>query len=376
MTDARDDERVRSAAESAGSRAAGGPTAALRSRANDPDGEEEGAPPETPLALPRGLRSDWPAPRVGVYGRRGGALAAFEAALVTGAIGGVSRLPFPVQTVVVNALARLANTVDRRHTDSARAYVRQALGETDAAKVDALVLASWRHLLRVTLDSTAFARAVPPERVLEHVDVELSDDVKRVIAAKKGCLLAGAHVGDWEVCSMVLPWVGFDPLYVVSRPPKNRPLSVRFQAVREARGVRLLPRRGAMQHAGAVVRAGGAFAMLLDQRARSRPVIADFFGRPARCDRGAGVLLKRLHAPIVFAACLRAEGRFRWRFVADKVVWPDEAKALSVEELVLVVNRELERMIRATPEQYFWLHDRYRGAAETAERAASERSAG
>ena len=105
-------------------------------------------------------------------------------------------------------------------------------------------------------------------------------------------------------------------------------------------------------------------------------MIADFFGRPARCDRGAGVLLKRLHAPIVFAACLRAEGRFRWRFVADKVVWPDEAKALSVEELVGVVNRELERMIRATPEQYFWLHDRYRGAAETVERAASERSAG
>ncbi len=330
--------------------------------ARDDDADEDGTPPETPLALPRGLRADWPAPRVGVYGRRTGVLASLEAALVTGAIGGVSRLPAPLQSACVNALAGLAHAVDRRHTDAARAYVRQAFGETDAARVDALVRASWRHLLRVTLDSTAFARTVPPERVLEHVEVRLSDDVKRVLAEKKGCLLAGAHVGDWETCAMALPWIGFDPLYVVSRPPKNRPLSVRFQAVREARGIRLLPRRGAMQHAGAVVRAGGAFAMMLDQRARSRPVMASFFGRPARCDRGAGVLLKRLNAPIVFAACVRTETRFRWRFEADKVLWPEEAKALSVEALVLAVNRELERMIRAAPEQYFWLHDRYRGA--------------
>ncbi|MBI5364522.1 MAG: lysophospholipid acyltransferase family protein [Planctomycetes bacterium] len=322
--------------------------------------------PEHALHLPAGLRADWPAPRVGVSGRRGGVLAALEAAVVNGAIGGVARLPAGAQDAFVAALARLAFTLDRRHTNAARAYVRQALGTDDARSVDALVRASWRHLLRVTLDSAAFAREVAPERVREHFDVRFGPDVQRLLASKQGSIVVGAHVGDWEAGAAVMPWLGFDPFYAISRPPKNRPLSVRVQTLREARGIRLLPRRGAMRQAPAVLRAGGTIAMLLDQRARSRPVMAEFFGRRARCDRGAGVLLKRVSAPVVFVACYRAEGRFRWRLEAERVLWPEEAQHLSVEELVLVVNRELERMISKAPEQYFWLHDRYRGAEESA----------
>lgn len=325
------------------------------------DEEDDLAVEEAP-ALPAALRREWPAPRVGVYGTRDGAIARLEAFAAMAAMGAFGRLPPGARGKLVGGLARVAKRVDRRHSDAAREFIRVALGDEPADVVERRVLDAWRHFLDVTLDAAAFARAVPVERVREHFDLETSPDVERLRAERRGTIYVGAHVGDWEAGSALMPWIGFDPFYVIARPPKNRPLSVRVQALREARGVRFLPRRGAMQHAAAVIRAGGTLGMLLDQRARKRPVMAPFFGRMARCDRTAGVLLKRLGAPIVFGGCYRTATPMRWRAKMDRVVWPEQCAKLSVEELVGVVNKELERLILAAPEQYYWLHDRYRGA--------------
>ena len=128
-------------------------------------------------------------------------------------------------------------------------------------------------------------------------------------------MLVTGHIGDWEAGVGALPWLGVSPVYAIAKPPRNRPLSILVQREREKRGVRLLPRKGAMRDAPKVLRAGGAIGMLLDQRARQRPILAPFFGRPARCDRTAGVLLKRLRAPVLICACYRAEEPLRYRLV-------------------------------------------------------------
>lgn len=331
--------------------------------AEDEDELTDSAEPPFPCELPPGLRTDWPAPRRAVLGKRGGALAWLESAAARTALGGLARLPLSLRSIAVGAFARAAKVADRRHSDAARTFLRQALGPAAKEReIEARVLQAWRHLFDVTLDAEVLHRRAPGERIREHFDVELCPDVQRIVERKSGSILATAHVGDWETGSAVMPWVGFDPFYVVSKPPKNRPLSVHAQRMRERRGVRLLPRRGAMKDAGAVVRAGGMLGLILDQRSRNRPVLAPFFGRPATCDRSAAVLLKRLRAPIVFAACYRTSVPWRWRLVAPAVLWPDDLAGKSVEEITAEVNRGLERLILAAPEQYFWLHDRYRGA--------------
>lgn len=331
--------------------------------ADDEDLDAAPEPPPFPCELPPGLRTDWPAPRRAVLGKRGGALAWIEYAAARTVLAGLARLPLSLRSVAVGAFARMARVVDRRHSDAARSFLRQALGPaTTAREIEDRVLQAWRHLFDITLDAEVLHRRAPGERIRSRFDVELCPDAKRIAEEKTGSILATAHVGDWETGSAVMPWVGFDPFYVVSKPPKNRPLSVHAQKIRERRGVRLVPRRGAMKDAGAVVRAGGMLGLILDQRSRNRPILAPFFGRPATCDRSAAVLLKRLRAPIVFAACYRTGVPWRWRLVAPAVLWPDDLAGKSVEEITAEVNRGLEKLILAAPEQYFWLHDRYRGA--------------
>jgi lauroyl/myristoyl acyltransferase len=89
--------------------------------------------------------------------------------------------------------------------------------------------------------------------------------------------------------------------------------------------------------------------------------VVPFFGRLAACDRSAGVLARRVKAPLVFAACYRQEGPRPYRLVFSRVVLPEDLDGLDASQVMGLVNRETERLILACPEQYFWLHDRYKG---------------
>lgn len=315
-----------------------------------------------PSFLPSTLRQDWPVPRQDASGTRDGFAARIEYAFARTTLGALSRCPDPVREALVAAFARAGRRVDRGHSESARDFLRTAFPGEDESRVDARVLEAWRHFLRVTIETAGFERHVDFARLGDHLDeVEIHPDALRARDAGTGAIFVTAHLGDWEIAPAALAWSGFDPFYAVVKPPKNKPLSELLQRQREARGLRSLPRRGGMEHAAAVLRGGGYLGMLLDQRARARPVIAPYFGRNARCDRSAGVLMKRLRVPVLVGACLRT-GPWRWRLRVPTVIHPDELGRSDPEAIVARLNREYEALIRSTPEQYLWLHDRYRGA--------------
>jgi KDO2-lipid IV(A) lauroyltransferase len=317
--------------------------------------------------LPASLRQDWPVPRSDVHGTRGGLGARIECLAMLAIVGGAGRLPFALRRRIVSALARVARSVDRKHSDAARTFLRQVFGsEIDAAEIERRVLQAYEHLFHVTIDSEVFDRHVPASRIREHFELDFSERVREVVASRRGCIIVSAHLGDWEAGSAILPWIGLDPVYAVVKPPKNKPLSAHLQNLRERRGVRVLPRRGAMRHARAILDAGGSIILLLDQRANHKPVMAPFFGRMARCDRSAGVLLKRLRAPVVMGACFKNERPFSYTAHIPTVIEPAEIVRKTPEEIATRINLEFEGLIRQHPEQYFWLHDRYRDTpAET-----------
>lgn len=321
--------------------------------------------------LPPGLRRDWPVPRLEVHGTRTGFGAQLEYRASRAALSALDALPMFLRERAIGVLARAAKRFDRTHTEAARVFLRQALGDMPERELDARVLQAWRHFLRVVICSEGFERHVDLARIRDHYSVDLSPEVAELFASKQGRIVITGHYGDWEAGSAILPWLGCDPLYVIAKPPRNKPLSEHVQRVREARGIRVLPRRGAMTHAGSVIEAGGTLAMLLDQRARKKPVLAPFFGRMARCDRSAGVLLRRLAAPAVIGGCW-IEGPWKWRVVLRDVIHPRDLASRSPEEISTLINGYFERFIRSKPEQYFWLHDRYRGADKAVRDAAAK----
>lgn len=334
----------------------------------DPAGSGPGAEPRPLLArVPprRRAEADWPVPWQPVWGPDDGPRRRAEALAVRAVLSAVGRLPRPLLEATLGALARLARHVDRRHADAARAFLSQALGPLRPAERERRVVQAYRHFLRVVVDAHRWSRCVPWERTPEHFDVVWNEDVLRIRDERRGCVFVTAHLGNWELLVGLAPWLGLDPTYAIAKPMRNRPLSRATQAAREERGIRLLPRRGAMADAPRILAAGGALGMLLDQRARVKPVYAPFFGRPARCDRSAGVLLRRLRAPVVIVFCTyddtaRGASAPRLRVEFPGVLWPEELARAAPEEISARINACFEAAILAQPDQYFWLHDRYK----------------
>ncbi|NOT30870.1 MAG: lysophospholipid acyltransferase family protein, partial [Planctomycetes bacterium] len=255
---------------------------------------------------------------------------------------------------------------------AAREFLRQALGELPARERERLVRRGWLQLLRVTVDTERLVR-VPRARLRQHFEVRLSADARRVLDERRGCVLVSGHVGNWEAAFAVLPALGFHPAYGVAKPPKNKFLAQALQASREGWGVRVLSRKGAMADAPAILKAGGTLGLVVDQRTSGRALLVPFFGRLARCERAPAVLLKRQRVPVVLLACRMGAAPLSYEFELSEVLWPEEWARREVEEIVLRINQGLERMIRADPDQYVWIHDRYRDTPRTLESSATAR---
>lgn len=305
---------------------------------------------------------EWPVEWQAVEGDRNGASAWAQYVLFRVAAGALAALPTSLWPALSRGLGAVAMTVDRRRTRCAAEFIGQALSNSSAAEREALVRGAWRHLIELSLEDVRFNARVLGPRLREHFELEFSDDVRRLIAEGGGALAITPHVGAWEALPALWASLHSGPVYVVARPPRNRPMSRFIQASREARGFRVLHRHGAVDSLTRVVQGGGVVGLLLDQRARGKTMLAPFFGRLAHCERSIPLIARRLRRPVFFAACYRTERPFHYRVRASKVLWPDELARRSPQELLDEINREMERMILAAPEQYFWLHERYRNA--------------
>jgi lauroyl/myristoyl acyltransferase len=299
-----------------------------------------------------------------LLGSRNGVTAWLQYFAARALLGGVSRLPFCLQKRLIGGLARVARRLDARHSNAARHYLQRALacGELEqvrSAGIEAYVLGSWRHFLQLTVDATAFDRRVGGAP-LEHVIVEKCEGLDELLEGGSGGLLISPHLGDWEAGGAFLGHLGFDPLLAIAKPPRNRPLSRYILKIREKLHLTVLPRRGGMEIAKEGLRTGSWLLMLLDQRPRKSEVMAPFFGAQARTERSAGVLARRQRLPLVFFHCLKTEEPFHYRLRFTRVVSAEEVRSLTVEELATLANQEAEKAILGCPEQYFWLHDRFK----------------
>lgn len=276
----------------------------------------------------------------------------------------VGNLPRFILDRFLGGLARLATRLDRRHTEAAELYIRAAFPKATPKQVRSLMLGAWRHFAWVGLTAPRLAK-LRDKPLGDHFEVNISPEARAVIDSQEGCVLVSAHVGNWEAVGHACQALGLVPIYGVGKAPRNDYISRHMQLVREAGGARMLARKGAMKDAPAVIRAGGAVLMLLDHRARHKPVWANLFGRPAGCDRSAGVLLRRIGAPILFFGCYEQAQGPRFRLDLGTVLRPSDLAGLAPEVIARRINQELEHLILAQPDQFFWLHDRFKDAPDT-----------
>ena len=216
-----------------------------------------------------------------------------------------------------------------------------------------------RHFRRLGANLLCSAKLtqMPPEKILEHVEVENIESMAREFRAGVPVVLVLSHLGTWEVFAQLMPkFVGFVRNASVYQGLGNRFIDKHVRRTRSQTGLELFDRHDGFEPVIDLLRSGGGVGVLSDQHAGDHGVWTPFFGRLASTSPLPALLAKRTRAALI-AAGVYTTGRARWRMVFTERF--DQTGA-SVAMLTSKINEVIEQQIRRAPEDWFWVHNRWK----------------
>ena len=216
-----------------------------------------------------------------------------------------------------------------------------------------------RHFRRLGANLLCSAKLtqMPAEKILERVEVENIESMAREFRAGVPVVLVLSHLGTWEVFAQLMPnFVGFVRNSSVYQGLGNRFIDKHVRRTRSQTGLELFDRHDGFEPVIDLLRSGGGVGVLSDQHAGDHGVWTPFFGRLASTSPLPALLAKRTRAALI-AAGVYTTGRARWRMVFTERFY--EAGA-SVAVLTSKINQVIEQQIRRAPEDWFWVHNRWK----------------
>src|SRR5437899_9648034 len=196
-----------------------------------------------------------------------------------------------------------------------------------------------------------------PEQILQHVKVENIEAMAREFRAGVPVVLLLSHLGTWEVFAQLMPkFVGFVRNASVYQGLGNRFIDEHVRRTRSQTGLELFDRHDGFEPVIELLRSGGGVGVLSDQHAGDHGLWTPFFGRLASTSPLPALLAKRTRAALI-AAAVYTTGPARWRIVFTERF---DQPGTSVAAITSRINEIIEQQIRVAPEDWFWVHTRWK----------------
>ncbi len=238
--------------------------------------------------------------------------------------------------------------------------------ELSDEQADRIILGMWKHLLRLIVEMIQIPRKLRRENYRQCVIFRNRSLAVQALTGDRPVIVLSGHYGNWEMSLVSFGLFGFR-VGAVARTLDNPYLQQWFQQFRELTGHYVIPKSGASKEIVAEMESEGMVAMLGDQDAGSRGLFIDFFGKPASTFKSIGVLAMQYDALICVGYARRLEDDFvnsrwaRYEIGVEEIIDPrDDDLAGDVRAITARYCSALERAIRRSPEQYFWLHRRWK----------------
>ena len=203
--------------------------------------------------------------------------------------------------------------------------------------------------------------ARPLEDTLKRIRIDGIQHVRSAMDRHGRALLLTAHLGNWELLPLACRLTGYR-LSVVLRPLDAPWLDRLATRIRGRSEVDLIDKRAALRPVLRALADGAMVGILLDQNAARREgVFVPFFGHPASTSKSLAVLALRTGSPIVPAFIHREDAGLHRVVVGAPLPSPPPGDVeAAVGILTARCTEAIEAAIRTTPEQWLWMHDRWR----------------
>lgn len=264
--------------------------------------------------------------------------------------------------VTARLLGDVMYRLDRRHRRRAEEHLRLSFPDWPERKRRAVARASLRNMVYLAVEFLFTSRLITPGRWREHISlVNQKENLRLLLKNETGMVFLTGHFGNWEVVGYTMAALGF-PNTAIARRIDNPYLDTFVIGQRELRGMTILDKRGATEVAPDLLDAKGAVSFIADQDAGKKGLFVDFFGREASTYKAIGLLAMQHNAPVVIGFGRRHGEKYHFEIGVQRIIHPAEwaDKDDPLRYITQEYTHALEEVIRTAPEQYLWVHRRWK----------------
>jgi Kdo2-lipid IVA lauroyltransferase/acyltransferase len=175
------------------------------------------------------------------------------------------------------------------------------------------------------------------------------------LAKGNGAIVVSGHLGNWELMGAIMAAKGLPITFVVTTQ-RNKLIEQMIDRYRGAVGIQIVKRRQAIRGVLSALKQNRIVALLIDQDAHEDGAFVPFFGKLASTPRGPAVFHLKTGAPILFAKSVRLPHE-RYRITVEEL----EIEGITdPDKIMAIATAKLENAVRETPEQWFWMHRRWK----------------
>lgn len=259
------------------------------------------------------------------------------------------------------AVGSLMARLDRRRRQRAVDNVLRSLPGVDRQDAHRIAQGSMQHFMQLAVEVLFTTRLIQHDTWVDRVRFHNMQEALDLILSDRPTILVTGHYGNWEVLGYVMALLGMD-LSAIARPIDNPLVNDWLLGIREAKGLKIITKWGATETMVQIMERGGTLAFIGDQNAGDKGMFVPFFGRLASAYKSIGLLAMRFDAPVICGYARRVGDDFGFEVGTTDIIYPEQWKAQPdpLYYLTARYSRAIEAMVRIEPEQYLWIHRRWK----------------
>jgi len=272
-------------------------------------------------------------------------------------------LPLGLTRLIGRCGGWLAYHLDRGHRAISLENLSIAFPEKSDAERRAILKKSYVHIGLCAVDFCKF-KSVRSEDLLKNwitYEDGSAERMRNLVAQDRGIVAIGAHIGFWELSGFAHPSMGYPTISIARKIPTPH-INDLVTRIRSRLGNEIVFQEGALRHMLRALKDKKAVGVIADHYAGRESPWIPFFSREASTVDTCAKLHLRTRAPMVVNVMLRQPGGkylFRCRHI-EVPPRSGESEDQRVRQILRLMNEEFEDAIRAAPEQWLWMHKRWK----------------
>ncbi len=272
----------------------------------------------------------------------------------------LGHLPRWFLTFLADGLGLIWFKLDKRHRMVVMDNIQKAYpGEFSESRARRFAKDNFKHTAGIMFE-VIWSYSKTPDQLFEYFTIKGASHLEKALKKGRGAMGLTCHMGVFELHVAGIAKAGFSP-FVLYRKLDFPPLERLTKEMRERFGSTMVPVKNASKKIESIFSQGHLSVTLLDQNVDwYQGVFVDFFGRPACTNKKLAQLIMKNKVPILPGFIIKKDGKHIVEIFPEIPVQDTGDPIKDIENNTQLFVSAIESMVRQCPEQYFWVHNRWK----------------